>query len=68
MAKSKRKNPPSIAIIGSGYWGKNLVRNFYNLGALKLVYDNFCRGTCENIEETIKDSRGRIDRASRGNH
>ena len=39
MAKSKRKIPPSIAIIGSGYWGKNLVRNFHSLGTLKLVCD-----------------------------
>jgi UDP-2-acetamido-3-amino-2,3-dideoxy-glucuronate N-acetyltransferase len=39
MARSKRKNPPSIAIIGSGYWGKNLVRNFHSLGTLKLVCD-----------------------------
>jgi len=28
-----------IAVIGSGYWGKNLVRNYYNLGALKLICD-----------------------------
>ncbi len=28
-----------IAVIGSGYWGKNLVRNFHQLGALKLVCD-----------------------------
>ena len=39
MAKSKRKKPPLMAIIGSGYWGKNLVRNFHNLGVLKLVCD-----------------------------
>jgi UDP-2-acetamido-3-amino-2,3-dideoxy-glucuronate N-acetyltransferase len=39
MAKSKRKNPPSVAIIGTGYWGKNLVRNFHKLGALKLICD-----------------------------
>ena len=32
-------NPPSVAVIGSGYWGKNLVRNFHNLGALKLICD-----------------------------
>jgi UDP-2-acetamido-3-amino-2,3-dideoxy-glucuronate N-acetyltransferase len=31
--------PPCIAIIGSGYWGKNLVRNFNQLGALKLICD-----------------------------
>jgi len=30
---------PAIAVIGSGYWGKNLVRNFYNLNSLKLVSD-----------------------------
>jgi len=28
-----------IAIIGAGYWGKNLVRNFYELKVLKYVYD-----------------------------
>jgi UDP-2-acetamido-3-amino-2,3-dideoxy-glucuronate N-acetyltransferase len=30
---------PNIAIIGSGYWGKNLVRNYHTLGALKLICD-----------------------------
>jgi len=30
---------PSVAVIGTGYWGKNLVRNFHNLGVLKLVCD-----------------------------
>lgn len=30
---------PNIAIIGSGYWGKNLVRNFHHLGALQLICD-----------------------------
>ena len=33
------KNPPAVAVIGGGYWGKNLIRNFYNLNALKLVSD-----------------------------
>ena len=28
-----------IAVIGSGYWGKNLVRNYHALGALKLICD-----------------------------
>jgi UDP-2-acetamido-3-amino-2,3-dideoxy-glucuronate N-acetyltransferase len=32
-------NTPSIAVIGSGYWGKNLVRNFHQIGALKLICD-----------------------------
>lgn len=30
---------PSVAIIGSGYWGKNLVRNYHELGALRLICD-----------------------------
>ncbi|MFP3982448.1 MAG: Gfo/Idh/MocA family oxidoreductase [Desulfurivibrionaceae bacterium] len=30
----------NIAVTGSGYWGKNLVRNFHNLGALHTVCDN----------------------------
>ncbi len=29
----------SIAVVGCGYWGKNLVRNFSELGALKCVCD-----------------------------
>ena len=32
-------NTDSIAVIGSGYWGKNLVRNYYQLGVLKLICD-----------------------------
>ncbi len=30
---------PSVAVIGAGYWGKNLVRNFHQLGVLKTVCD-----------------------------
>ncbi len=29
-----------IAVIGAGYWGKNIVRNMYELGRLKYVCDN----------------------------
>ncbi len=29
----------NIAVVGTGYWGKNLVRNFFNLGALHTVCD-----------------------------
>jgi UDP-2-acetamido-3-amino-2,3-dideoxy-glucuronate N-acetyltransferase len=28
---------PSVAVIGCGYWGQNLVRNFHALGALRAV-------------------------------
>ena len=27
----------SVAVIGAGYWGKNLVRNYYELGVLRLI-------------------------------
>lgn len=30
---------PKIAVVGCGYWGKNLVRNFKELGALELICD-----------------------------
>ncbi|MBE0557692.1 MAG: Gfo/Idh/MocA family oxidoreductase, partial [Proteobacteria bacterium] len=29
----------SIAVIGAGYWGKNLVRNFHQIGALNVICD-----------------------------
>ncbi len=29
----------NIAVVGTGYWGKNLVRNFHNLGALHTICD-----------------------------
>lgn len=35
----KNKQDLGIAVIGSGYWGKNLVRNFYSIGALRLICD-----------------------------
>lgn len=40
---------PRIAVIGCGYWGKNLVRNFYQLGCLVLV--------CDQNEENFKKIR-----------
>jgi UDP-2-acetamido-3-amino-2,3-dideoxy-glucuronate N-acetyltransferase len=36
----------NIAVVGTGYWGKNLVRNFNNLGALHSV--------CDTNPETLK--------------
>lgn len=38
---------PAIAVIGSGYWGKNLVRSYHQLGALKLI--------CDIKEDTLAD-------------
>ena len=34
------KETPRLAVVGSGYWGKNLVRNFHALGALHMICDN----------------------------
>jgi UDP-2-acetamido-3-amino-2,3-dideoxy-glucuronate N-acetyltransferase len=33
------KSQPNVAVVGSGYWGKNLVRMFHQLGALQTVCD-----------------------------
>ena len=47
---------PSVAVIGGGYWGKNLVRNYYNLNALKLVSDK-----SETILTDLKEQFKSID-------
>ncbi len=39
MTNTSKNNYPFVAVIGSGYWGKNLIRNFHNLDALKLICD-----------------------------
>ncbi len=33
-------NRPKVAVTGCGYWGKNLVRNFYELGVLHTICDS----------------------------
>jgi UDP-2-acetamido-3-amino-2,3-dideoxy-glucuronate N-acetyltransferase len=33
------KNTPTVGIAGCGYWGQNLIRNFYELGSLSAIYD-----------------------------
>jgi UDP-2-acetamido-3-amino-2,3-dideoxy-glucuronate N-acetyltransferase len=50
---------PKVAVIGSGYWGKNLVRNFHQLGALGLI--------CDKNESTLsqfKEQYSEIDVSS----
>ena len=37
------KKSLGIGLIGAGYWGINLIRNFYKLGVLKAVVDNDLR-------------------------
>jgi predicted dehydrogenase len=45
---------PRIAVIGSGYWGKNLVRNFDHLHALKLICDR-SETALNSFKETYPD-------------
>ena len=33
------KPTPRVAVVGCGYWGRNVVRNFQSLGALAAVVD-----------------------------
>ncbi len=37
----------NIAVVGCGYWGKNLVRNFHDLGALRWI--------CDVREQTVQE-------------
>jgi UDP-2-acetamido-3-amino-2,3-dideoxy-glucuronate N-acetyltransferase len=30
---------PAVGVVGTGYWGKNLVRNFHQLGVVKIICD-----------------------------
>jgi len=40
MESGVSKRPKTkLAVVGVGYWGKNLVRNFYELGALEMLCD-----------------------------
>jgi hypothetical protein len=34
-----RASSIGVAVIGAGYWGRNLVRNFHQLESLKLICD-----------------------------
>lgn len=60
---------PRVAVIGCGYWGKNLVRNFHALGALDMVCDPIEAGrtlarelaseieVVEDMETALRDER-----------
>jgi UDP-2-acetamido-3-amino-2,3-dideoxy-glucuronate N-acetyltransferase len=45
---------PHIAVIGAGYWGKNLVRNFHQLGVLKTICDG-AHNIREDMSKTYPD-------------
>jgi len=39
MKPKAKSSTPNVAVIGSGYWGKHLVRNYHELNALRLICD-----------------------------
>lgn len=57
----------STAVVGSGYWGKNLVRNFHELGSLAAICDKDPRvltqfedtykgiSTCQELDSLLHD-------------
>ncbi|WP_417911274.1 Gfo/Idh/MocA family oxidoreductase [Candidatus Electronema sp. PJ] len=46
----------NIAVVGTGYWGKNLVRNFSHLGALRMI----CDISQEAVEKFIAQYPGTV--------
>ena len=50
-ASLHRDKTPFIGVVGSGYWGKNLVRNNAELGTLGLI--------CDNNEITLGQFKGK---------
>jgi UDP-2-acetamido-3-amino-2,3-dideoxy-glucuronate N-acetyltransferase len=40
----------AVAVVGCGYWGKNLVRNFHQLGRLRVICD-VDRNTLEQLQQ-----------------
>lgn len=40
MSSARSGGMPQVAVVGAGYWGKNLVRNFHSLNALGAICDN----------------------------
>ncbi|MFH1434948.1 MAG: Gfo/Idh/MocA family oxidoreductase, partial [Pseudomonadota bacterium] len=48
-------NEPSIGLIGLGYWGKNILRNLVELGALRLACD-MDKAVLEERRKTYPDA------------
>jgi UDP-2-acetamido-3-amino-2,3-dideoxy-glucuronate N-acetyltransferase len=55
-SKSLGKSRTRVAVVGVGYWGKNLVRNFNELGALEVLCDAdpSAEATCKSRYEGIR--------------
>ncbi len=54
--KSPGKARVRVTVVGVGYWGKNLVRNFHELGALEALCDAdpSAEATCRSRYEGVK--------------
>src|SRR5579864_7949264 len=60
---------PGICVVGCGSWGRNLIRNFDQIGALRGIFDSNPKALTEigakhpaarsygSIEEVLNDSR-----------
>lgn len=46
----------NIAVVGAGYWGKNLIRNFFQLGVLETICD-----ARENLKKVYQSQYPRIN-------
>src|SRR5579862_8647351 len=55
-SKSFGKSRVRVAVVGVGYWGKNLVRNFHDLGALEVLCDAdaTAEATCKSRYQGIR--------------
>jgi UDP-2-acetamido-3-amino-2,3-dideoxy-glucuronate N-acetyltransferase len=53
---SRTGKETKVAVVGVGYWGKNLVRNFYELGALEALCDGeaSAKANCETNYAGVK--------------
>lgn len=40
LQESQHDGMPQVAVVGAGYWGKNLIRNFHSLNALGAICDS----------------------------
>src|SRR6266849_39230 len=56
MLADVNKRKVRVAVVGVGYWGKNLVRNFHELGALGVLCDadRSVEGACKRSYEGVR--------------
>src|SRR5213594_3197921 len=55
QTESLPKSAINVAVVGVGYWGKNLVRNFHELGALAMLCDaqTSVEEACRHVYESV---------------